>query len=125
MTSNAKNGWRAVKGVIFDYGEVLSKRPTAEENARLAGFFNLRADQLPGLWERNRGAYDRGDLAPDVYWSMLAKDSGVELNPDQLGAIHEIDLAMWSKINSSMVDWLGHLRLSGMKLGLLSNMHPE
>jgi putative hydrolase of the HAD superfamily len=125
MTSNGKSGWKNVKAVIFDYGEVLSQRPTAHENTRLASFFNLRADQLPGLWERNRGAYDRGDLAPAVYWSMLAKDAGVELNPDQLDAIHEIDMAMWSNINSSMIDWLGQLRLSGMKVGLLSNMHPE
>ncbi len=125
MTCDGKNGWKSVKAVIFDYGEVLSQRPTADENTRLASFFSLRADQLPGLWERNRGAYDRGDLAPAVYWSMLAKDAGVELNPGQLNAIHEIDLAMWSNINSGMVDWLGQLRLSGMKLGLLSNMHPE
>ncbi len=111
--------------MIFDYGEVLSRRPTAEENERLARFFSLPVDQLPALWERNRGAYDRGDLAPDVYWSMLAKDAGVELNPDQLNAIHELDMAMWSSVNSSMVDWLGQLRLSGVKLGLLSNMHPE
>lgn len=125
MMSNGKRDWKRLKAVILDYGEVLSHRPTADESARLASFFNLRADQLPALWERNRGAYDRGDLAPDVYWSMLAKDAGIELNPDQLGSIHEIDLAMWSSINSSMVDWLGQLRSSGMKLGLLSNMHPE
>ncbi|HET7893233.1 MAG TPA: HAD family phosphatase [Candidatus Sulfotelmatobacter sp.] len=125
MANNGKTGRKRVEAVIFDYGEVLSHRPTADENARLASFFRLPADQLPALWERNRGAYDRGDLAPAVYWAMLAKDAGVDLSPDQLDAIHKLDLAMWSSINSSMVDWLGQLRLSGMKLGLLSNMHPE
>ena len=85
MTSNGKGGWRGIKAVIFDYGEVLSRRPTAEENERLARFFSLPVDQLPALWERNRGAYDRGDLAPAIYWSMLAKDAGIELNPDSAG----------------------------------------
>ena len=124
MLSNLNHRWKHIKAVILDYGEVLSHRPTAEENARLASFFSLRADQLPALWERNRGPYDRGDLTPEVYWSMLAKDAGCKLDPDQLAAIHELDTAMWSKVNSRMVEWLGHLRSSGMKLALLSNMHP-
>jgi len=125
MSINRKKRSNNVKAVIFDYGEVLCHRPTAEEIARLAGFFNLQVDQLPALWERNRGAYDRGDLAPEVYWSVLAKDAGVELGPEQLVEIHKLDMEMWSNINSSMVDWATQLRSSGMKVGLLSNMHPE
>ncbi len=124
MSSNHKKRSKAVKAVIFDYGEVLCHRPKAEEIARLAGFFNIRVDQLPALWERNRGPYDRGDLAPEVYWSALAKDAGVELAPEQLAEIHRLDMEMWSNINSSMVEWANQLRSSGMRVGLLSNMHP-
>ncbi|MGB8065407.1 MAG: HAD family phosphatase [Candidatus Sulfotelmatobacter sp.] len=125
MSSNHKKRPNQVKAVIFDYGEVLCHRPTAEEIARLADFFNLRVDQLPALWERNRGPYDRGDLTPEVYWSVFAKDAGVEVSPDQLDQIHRLDMEMWSNINSSMVEWANQLRSSGMKVGLLSNMHPE
>ena len=125
MSINHKNRSNNVKAVIFDYGEVLCHRPTAEEVARLAAFFNLRVDQLPALWERNRGPYDRGDLAPEDYWSILAKDASVELGPQQLEEIHKLDMEMWSNINSSMVEWANQLRSSGMKVGLLSNMHPE
>ena len=122
---NLRNQPNHVKAVIFDYGEVLCHRPTPEEIARLAGFFNLRVDQLPALWERDRGAYDRGDLTPGVYWSALAKDAGVELGPQKLEEIHTLDMEMWSNVNSSMVEWANQLRSSGMKIGLLSNMHPE
>lgn len=125
MSSNHKDRWKHVKAVIFDYGEVLCHRPTAEETDRLASFFRLRADQLPALWERDRGSYDRGDLEPEKYWSMLAKQAGATLQPGQLQEIHELDKAMWSKVNSSMVEWMAQLRSSGMKVGLLSNMHPE
>ncbi len=125
MSIHRENRSKAVKAVIFDYGEVLCHRPTPEEIARLAGFFNLRVDQLPALWERNRGPYDRGDLTPEAYWSVFAKDAGVELDPAQLEEIHKLDMEMWSNINSSMVEWANQLRSSGMKLGLLSNMHPE
>jgi putative hydrolase of the HAD superfamily len=124
MSIHREKRSNSVKAVIFDYGEVLCHRPTAEEIARLASFFNLRVDQLPALWERNRGPYDRGDLAPEVYWSALAKDASVELDLEQLEEIHKLDMEMWSNINSSMVEWATQLRSSGMKVGLLSNMHP-
>ena len=125
MSTNHKNVTKAVKAVIFDYGEVLCHRPKAEEIAQLAAFFNLRVDQLPALWERNRGPYDRGDLTPQIYWSTFAKDAGVELAPERLEQVHDLDIAMWSNINDDMVAWADQLRSSGMKIGLLSNMHPE
>jgi putative hydrolase of the HAD superfamily len=125
MSTHSENRSNNVKAVIFDYGEVLCHRPAPEEIARLAGFFNIRVDQLPTLWERNRGPYDRGDLTPEVYWSVFAKDAGAELAPEQLEEIHKLDMEMWSNVNSSMVEWANQLRSSGMKVGLLSNMHPE
>jgi len=125
MSINRENRSNSVKAVIFDYGEVLCHRPTAEEIAQLAGFFNLRVDQLPTLWERNRGAYDRGDLSPEIYWSEFAKDAGIKLDPQQLDEIHQLDMEMWINVNSGMLDWANQLRSSGLKIGLLSNMHPE
>lgn len=125
MSIYSQNRSNAVKAVIFDYGEVLCHRPTADEIAQLAGFFHLRADQLPALWERNRGPYDRGDLTPQTYWSAFAKDAGVELSPERLKQIHDLDMEMWTNVNSQMIEWAKQLRSSGMKIGLLSNMHPE
>jgi putative hydrolase of the HAD superfamily len=121
MSGNPHN----LKAVIFDYGEVLCHRPTADEIMRLAHFFRLTADQLPALWERNRGPYDRGDLASEAYWSMLAQDAGVVLDAKQLAEICALDIAMWGNVNTSMVQWMTQLRAAGMKIGLLSNMHPD
>src|SRR5579863_74286 len=125
MSINREDRSKAVKAVIFDYGEVLCHRPAAQEVEQLASFFNLRVDQLPALWERNRGPYDRGDLTPQVYWSAFAKDAGVELAPERLKQIHDLDMEMWTNVNSGMIAWAKELRSSGMKIGLLSNMHPE
>lgn len=125
MSIQNENRSPTVKAVIFDYGEVLCHPPTGEEIAELAGFFNLRVDQLPALWERNRGPYDRGDLTPQIYWSDFAKHAGVELAPERLEQIHDLDMEMWTNVNSPMIEWAKQLRSSGMKVGLLSNMHPE
>ena len=114
-----------VKAVIFDYGEVLCYAPSAADYARLAGFFGVDSDQFSGLWARNRGPFDAGDLTAEAYWTMLAADAGTVIGPAELQAICELDMAMYSNMNSSMVEWMRQLRASGMKVGLLSNMHPD
>jgi putative hydrolase of the HAD superfamily len=114
-----------VSAVIFDYGEVLCHRPSLAEHARLAGFFGMDVERFPALWERNRGPFDRGDLTAEAYWSMLAADAGARIRPGQLKEICDLDTAMWSNVNDAMVEWARRLRSSGMKIGLLSNMHPD
>jgi putative hydrolase of the HAD superfamily len=123
MTGNRKQP--DLRAIIFDYGEVLCHAPTAAQFEQLARFFNVPADRFPSLWEKNRGPYDRGDLTPEAYWSMLAEDAGTRISPQDLEEICKLDLAMWSNVNSHMVNWAQQLGSSGFKLGLLSNMHPE
>jgi putative hydrolase of the HAD superfamily len=114
-----------IRAVIFDYGEVLCHHPTPAEMARLVGFFGVEISAFPKLWERNRGPFDRGDLTAEAYWSLLARDAGVSINSDQLQQICELDLSMWSNINLKMVEWASQLRSARIKVGLLSNMHPD
>jgi putative hydrolase of the HAD superfamily len=116
---------RGVKAVIFDYGEVLCHPPAPAETADLARFFGAGLDVFPALWERNRGPYDRGDLTPEAYWSQLAKDAGAKIGPGQLEEICALDTTMWSNVNPIMVEWAQRLSSAGLKVGLLSNMHPD
>ena len=114
-----------LKAIIFDYGEVLCHRPTPAEIEELAGFFGISVDALPALWEKNRGSFDRGDLTAGAYWHMLAEDAGTKLSSDELQRICDLDMTMWSNVNSAMIDWTRQLGAAGLKLGLLSNMHPD
>lgn len=113
------------KAVIFDYGEVLCHQPTPAEMARLARFFGVEVGAFLELWERNRGPFDRGDLSAETYWTLLAHDAGVKVSSDQLREICQLDVSMWSNINLKMVEWAIQLRSAGIKVGLLSNMHPD
>ena len=45
------------------------------------------------------------------------------IGPEELKEVCKFDVGMWSNINSEMVDWAHRLRESGLKVGLLSNMH--
>lgn len=112
-----------IKAVILDYGEVLCYPPTAEETGRMAALFGVEPALFQQLWDRNRLRYDRGDLSPEAYWLQLAQDAGTSIGPRQLEQLYGWDSEMWGHENPTMVEWLRQLRASGMKTGLLSNMH--
>jgi putative hydrolase of the HAD superfamily len=111
-----------IKAVILDYGEVLCYPPTVQEMGRMAAPFRMEPVPFRKLWDKNRLLYDRGDLSPEAYWSMLAKDAGMQPTPEQFAQLCEWDLEMWAHDNPVMVEWLRQLRAAGVKTALLSNM---
>jgi len=116
----ASGGSSRLNAVILDYGEVLCHRASDEEFNRLAKVFGADKNSFRALWEKDRGAYDRGDITAEAYW----KDAGAGIDAEQLEQIYEWDIEMWANVNARMVAWLGQLRQGGIKTGLLSNMHP-
>ncbi len=124
MGAESGNGGAGIRAVILDYGEVLCHRPPEEEFLRLANVFGVDAGSFGALWEKNRGAFDRGDITAEDYWMALAENAGVEIDREQLDRVCEWDVAIWGKANLDMVRWLGRLRQGGFKTGLLSNIHP-
>ena len=114
-----------IKAVILDYGEVLCYPPTGEEWGRMASLFNLDAGVFRQLWGRNRLVYDRGDISYEAYWSKLAEDASVKLEPEHLEKVGPWDLEMWGHLNPTMLEWAEQIRSSGIKIALLSNMPIE
>ena len=113
-----------INAVILDYGEVLCHQASDEEFNRLAKVFSVEKSAFRVLWEKNRGAFDRGDITAEAYWTALAKDAGAGIDGEQLEQIYKWDIEMWANVNAQMVNWLRQLRHAGIKTGLLSNMHP-
>jgi putative hydrolase of the HAD superfamily len=119
-----KRNAAGIHAVILDYGEVLCHKPPREEFDRLAKVFGIAEDSFIGRWEKNRGAFDRGDVTAEAYWMAMAEDAGVAISPEQLAQVCQWDIEMWGKANETMVKWLRRLREGGIKTGLLSNIHP-
>ncbi|MGA9552551.1 MAG: HAD family phosphatase, partial [Candidatus Sulfotelmatobacter sp.] len=113
-----------INAVILDYGEVLCHRASDEEFRRMAKLFGAEEKAFRALWEKNRGAYDRGDMTAEAYWTAMAEDTGASLDAEQLDQVFRWDIEMWASVNAQMVGWLRQLRRAGMKTALLSNMHP-
>ncbi len=110
------------KGLILDYGEVLSLKPTEADIERMARIFGISAGQFNKLYNRYRREYDRGDLDPERYWFSFADEPGLGLSADQIPQLRAWDVDMWSNANSLMTDWLRVVHLSGVRTALLSNM---
>jgi putative hydrolase of the HAD superfamily len=111
--------------VILDYGEVLCHRPPDEEFHRMAQVFGADEKSFHKLWEKNRGAFDRGDLSAQAYWEALAEDADADVSAEQIAHVCTWDVSMWGAANARMVAWLRQLHDSGIKTALLSNMHHD
>ncbi len=90
----------------------------------MAKMFGVEKTSFRALWEKNRGAYDRGDLTAEAYWTALAKDAGAGIDGEHLEQVYQWDIEMWANANAQMVNWVRQLQQAGIKTGLLSNMHP-
>jgi putative hydrolase of the HAD superfamily len=124
MAIASRPGEARINAVIFDYGEVLCHRPSEEEFNRLAKIFGAEENSFRALWDKNRGAFDRGDMTEEAYWIALAEDTGAGIDSEQLEKVYKWDVEMWANVNEPMVAWLRQLRHGGIKAGLLSNMPP-
>jgi putative hydrolase of the HAD superfamily len=113
-----------IKAVILDYGEVLCHRPSEGEFQRLGKVFGAEGDSFLALWDKNRGAFDRGDMTAEAYWTALAEDAGAEVDREQMEQVYKWDVEMWGNVNASMVRWLEELSRGGIKTALLSNIPP-
>jgi putative hydrolase of the HAD superfamily len=115
----------SIRAVILDYGEVISQPPDPASIATMAGILKVPEDRFRQLYASLRHSYDRGDLDGDQYWSQIARDAGVDLSASQVARLREMDVAMWSRLNQSVLRWAGRLRSSGLKTAVLSNMHHD
>jgi putative hydrolase of the HAD superfamily len=125
MATNGEDNLTNVRAVIFDYGDVLCLPPTPEEIEASARIVGVSSDLYSILWNRNRDLYDRGDISPDAYWQKFAEEAGKNLDAAQLEALKQRDVAMYSRMNRSMLAWLQSLSAAGMKTAILSNMHAD
>jgi putative hydrolase of the HAD superfamily len=120
--SAGRNDSLNINAVIFDYGQVLTYRPTAEEFGRMGEMFNMSSEQFFQLWEATRGPYDRGDLTAEEYWLKLAAQTNSSIDREQIEILRTIEVEMWAHPIPGMLDWMSQLRAARIKTALLSNM---
>jgi putative hydrolase of the HAD superfamily len=111
-----------IRGVIVDYGGVLSLEPTAEALARMHALCELDAAVFADAWLQHRHGYDLGELSAADYWEHV---TGRRHEGELLERVVAADVESWARTDPRMTAWLGALRDTGLRVGLLSNMPRE
>ncbi len=114
-----------LRAVIFDYGLVLSGPAEPAARARMLAITGLTPENFDKHYWKHRLDYDRGTLNGRTYWQVVARDTGLSLTQEQIGALIEQDVLLWASINPVMLDWVVRVRASGMKVAILSNMGED
>ena len=104
--------------VVFDYGEVISKRTGAlPDLARTLGAATEAFE--PAYWAE-RDAYDRG-LPDTEYWRAVGARVGRKVDDATASRLTELDTHGWLRLDSDTVTLIDHLSAAGVPLALLSN----
>jgi putative hydrolase of the HAD superfamily len=107
-----------VNWIVFDYGEVISKRTTALP--RLAATFGVETTAFePHYWAR-RDTYDRGGADLD-YWSSIGDALGVPVDQSTSDDLTALDIEGWLHPEPESLELLAALDEAGSALALLSN----
>lgn len=106
--------------IVFDYGEVICRRPPATAFARLAESVGAPAADFEDAYWRHRDAFDRG-MAELDYWCAVGERAGVAVGPAEAAALTEADVELWNTLDPDSVALLASLAADGRRLALVSN----
>lgn len=110
-----------IRGVIFDYGMVLSQAADPDAHARMVETSGLGVEEFDRHYWANRHTYDLG-LKGSHYWAKVARDAGTTFSPEQVETLIENDVLMWTSVNEEMLAWVVALQNAGFRTAILSNM---
>lgn len=115
-----------IRGVLFDYGLVLSGPPREAAWQQLRSLLSASEESLHAAYWGPRHDYDRGVLNGTTYWETVARELGQsQALPRHLNALQEADADMWTAPNHEMIAWAAALQARGIRTGILSNLSDD
>jgi len=115
----------AIQAVILDYGDVISLPRDPAIVKWMAELLRLPEERFLHFYGALRHDYDRGALEPAQYWTKIGEAAGIALSVEQINQLRKSDVAMWGRLNHSILQWADRLREAGYKIAMLSNMHAD
>ncbi len=112
----------ALRAVIFDYGMVLTGTPDQKAHDAMVRRTGLPVDRFESLYWKDRHAYDEGKLTGIDFWQQLLRDARLDLGPDAVEELNQLDARMWTTQNPAMLAWQLRLKQHGLLTAILSNM---
>ncbi len=111
------------KGIGFDYGGVISGRPRSFFHKEVAKLFNVSEEQFLIAYYLYNKKVNNGEITRKILWELVAHELG---QVDKASEAHTLSLSFLNEpINKAVLNLIDKLRLSGYKVGLLSNNDLE
>ena len=107
--------------VLFDYGEVISVSPSAEDRAELLAIAGAEPEPFWRSYDGHRDELDRGTLAVPQYWARVAADVGADWSLATVQRMWAIDFRSWITVEPGTVELIDRLHQGGTRIALLSN----
>lgn len=111
-----------VRGIIFDYGNVLCTRQGREDVEAMAAVFGAPVAAFEKAYWEKRDVFDAAGLTPEEYWGEVAERFGRKLSGGMLAEAAAADNRSWSRPSAVMAKWASAIRAAGVRTAILSNM---
>lgn len=108
-----------IKGIIFDYGNVLCEPQTAADLEQMAALLEMSAGEFHDRYWRDRIAYDRAAMDPPTYWTRVADR---KLENGFVAKLTDLDNRSWLRPREAMLAPARKTRQIGLRIALLSNL---
>lgn len=119
------NARHRIRALVVDYGEVLSHPADPVALAEMARAAGAEPELFADAYWRHRESYDRGEVDGPAYWRLVGDAVGARVDDDLVARLIESDIALWTRLDEPMVDWVREIVDRGVPVGLLSNMVLE
>jgi putative hydrolase of the HAD superfamily len=107
--------------VVFDYGEVISRSPSATDQDALLQISGCEAEPFWTSYWSHRDGLDKGATTVAGYWATLAAELGVVWPASTVHALWVADFRSWWSVEPGTVDLIEELHRGGTRLAILSN----
>lgn len=107
--------------VVFDYGEVISRTPSAEDAAALLAISGCEAEPFWASYWQHREGLDQGTISVVQYWGLVAADLGVSWRTSRVHELWVADFRGWWSAEPGTIDLIEELHEGGTRLAILSN----
>jgi putative hydrolase of the HAD superfamily len=114
-----------IRGVIFDYGNVLCHKQLPSDIESMAQVSDMAPHRFEELYWKFRLPYDCADMNAEAYWQAVAGGHGLVFTPEQIAQLIWLDTQGWARPNHATEKWVEQLHGAGLRLGLLSNMPSD
>lgn len=109
---------RVPRWVVFDYGEVISRR--TKEIPTLAAMLGVDVDAFAAAYWGERDPYDRG-WSDSAYWRRVGERLGVPVTDELVERLTDTDVAGWLHTVPESRALVEELRGDGVGVAILSN----